>query len=558
MRVATVARPLAAAPGVAACGSLLPRMTPSDPPSPPPGDPSARRRRRWRRLLAVLALLAGLAAVDGFWIEPRLLLGRERFEIDLVPGRYRVVHLSDLHILPERRLYDRLLRRVAAEEPDLILVSGDLVADVHDAERLEERARDAARWVSRLRPVAPVLAVQGHSEYLGEVISILADGGVEWVSNEGRRIGPGGEGILLLGLNQQVGLDADRVAPRVFSLGPLEAGGGTVLVARSEHRRNRYLSYDPQPRRAGDLAREGGPFAWSGYDASVSLRVEEAPSGAGLAVHSRYALGENRAIRLARAKGWPGDTGNFALTFDGSAPETAEGESQLDTGVSPEPGRWYRLRLVTEVLPDRLEVRGRVWPEGEEEPGEWQAWAVDRSVRRVERGTVALWTWGEGTTAYRDLRVVEDGRTLLDAPLDGTGGGGPELPAGFLDGARATRLALALARSPEVPPGTPRVVLTHTPGPVVEAAERGVRLVLAGHTHGGQVRLPFFGALVTRSEIGRRYDRGLFDWPHGAAGAQGAAGAGGDDTLLYVNAGVGTSILPVRFFDPPVYAVFDF
>lgn len=527
-------------------------MSASDTPSPAPRTRSA---RRWRRVLAVLALAAAIAAVDGFWIEPRLLLGRERFEIDLVPGRYRVVHLADLHVLPRRSLYDRLLRRVAAEEPDLILVSGDLVADAPSAEELQERARDAARWVSRLRPVAPVLAVQGHSEYLGEVISILADAGVEWVSNEGRTIGPGGDGILLLGLNQQVGLDADRAPPRVFSLDALEPGGETVLVARSEHRRNRYLSYDPEPDRAGDLARESGPLAWSGYDASVSLRVEEAASGAGLAVHSRHAVGENRAIRLARAKGGAGDPGTFALTFDGSAPETEDGESgrsRLDTGVSPAPGRWYRLRLVTEVFPDRLEVRGRVWPEGEEEPDEWQARAVDRSVRRVERGTVALWTWGEGTTSYRDLRVEDGGRTLLDAPLDGSRGGAaePELPPGFLDGARATRLALALARSPQVPPGTPRVVLTHTPGPVVEAAERDVRLVLAGHTHGGQVRLPFFGALVTRSEIARRYDRGLFDWPDGAAD--------GTDTLLYVNAGVGTSIVPVRFFDPPVYAVFDF
>lgn len=62
-------------------------------------------------------------------------------------------------------------------------------------------------------------------------------------------------------------------------------------------------------------------------------------------------------------------------------------------------------------------------------------------------------------------------------------------------------------------------------------------------THGGQVRLPFVGALITRTAIGRRYDRGLFTWPGAANGAE--------PTLLYVNAGVGTSILPVRFFDPP-------
>jgi predicted MPP superfamily phosphohydrolase len=529
--------------------------------------------RRGRLALAVLALLAVAAIVDGFLVEPRLLLGRDRIELDLVPGRFRVVHLSDLHIRPGVGLYDRLLSRIAAEEPDLVLVSGDLVADVHEFDLLQERARDAATWVSRLRPVAPVLAVQGHSEYLGEVVSILADGGVEWISNEGRLIGPAGDdgpggGILLLGLNQQAGVDAGQVPPPVYSVGPPEAGAAPALLARSERRRNRYLSYDPHPglRSAGepaDLAAEAGPLAWSGYDASVSFRVLDDGSAAGLAVHSSYPVGQNRAIRLARAKRRAEDSGTFGLTFDGSAPETADGASrltrvcQLDTGVSPEPGRWYRQRRRTAGLPDRMEVRGRVWPEGEGEPVEWQAWAVDRSPRRVESGTVALWTWGEGTTAYRDLRVVErgpQGRTLLDAPLDA--GDGPDgLPAGFRDGARATRLALALARSPEVPPGTPRVVLTHTPDPVVEAARNDVRLVLAGHTHGGQVRLPFFGALVTRSGIGRRYDRGLFTWPE-VAPERGPADR--PETLLYVNAGVGTSILPVRFFDPPVYAVIDF
>lgn len=511
--------------------------------------------RHLRRSLAVLALAAALAAIEGFWIEPRLLLGRDRVELDLVPGEFRVVHLSDLHIQSKPGLYDRLLRKVAAEEPDLVLVSGDLVADVHETGLLLERAREAAQWVSRLRRVAPVLAVQGHSEYLGEVVSILAAGGVEWISNEGRLIGPDGRPILLLGLNQQVGFDAGEAPPPVFSLVPPESPGGEGgLVARSDARRNRYLSYDPLPPE-GDLSSGAGPLAWSGYDATVSVRIDRPESGAGLVVHSRYSLGENRSIRLARAKGWPGDSGNFALTFDGSAPDPAE--TRLDTGVSPEPERWYRLRLRTEVLADRLEVRGRVWPQGEDEPSEWQAWAVDRSPLRVERGTVALWTWGEGVTAYRDLRVEKEGRMLLYAPFDGSGRieeeegpGSPPLPAGFRDGARATRLAMALARSPAAPPGTPRVVLTHSPDPVVEAARRDVRLVLAGHTHGGQVRLPFYGALVTRSSIGRRYDRGLFRWP-----------GDGDDptaTLLYVNAGVGTSILPVRFFDPPVYAVFEF
>jgi hypothetical protein len=313
--------------------------------------------------------------------------------------------------------------------------------------------------------------------------------------------------------------------------------------------------------------------------------VDREETGAGLAVHCRHPLGEDRLIRFARARGHrraerggrAGDSGTFALSFNG----TGASGGEADSGVAPEPGRWYRLRVRTEVEPGRVVVRGRAWPEGEEEPAGWQAWLEDRSPYRIEAGTVALWTWGEGTAAFRDLRVLgDDGRVLLEAGLRGeaareSGGsaGGPdqgeapasagarrdgvwapgseELPAGFRAGARGTRLALALARSPELPAGTPRIVLSHTPDAVEEAARRGIDLVLAGHTHGGQVRLPFLGALTTRSAIGRRYDRGLFTWPADPPRPDGAG------TLLYVNAGVGTSILPVRFFDPPVYAVID-
>ena len=59
-------------------------------------------RRRWPRvLLAVVVLAAALAALDALWIEPRLLLVRDRVEVDLVPTAgasrqeepYRIVHL---------------------------------------------------------------------------------------------------------------------------------------------------------------------------------------------------------------------------------------------------------------------------------------------------------------------------------------------------------------------------------------------------------------------------------------------------------------------------------
>lgn len=90
-----------------------------------------------------------------------------------------------------------------------------------------------------------------------------------------------------------------------------------------------------------------------------------------------------------------------------------------------------------------------------------------------------------------------------------------------------------------VPEGIPRLVLEHQP----DAAEtpeivHGPRidLMLSGHTHGGQVRLPLIGAPVTMSRYGQKYARGL---------AQGPA------FPVVVSRGIGMSFLPVRIGVPP-------
>jgi len=55
------------------------------------------------------------------------------------------------------------------------------------------------------------------------------------------------------------------------------------------------------------------------------------------------------------------------------------------------------------------------------------------------------------------------------------------------------------------------LLLYHSPDLIHEAAELEVDLYMGGHTHGGQLRLPFYGAMVTGSIYGRRYVSGLFE-----------------------------------------------
>jgi predicted MPP superfamily phosphohydrolase len=85
-----------------------------------------------------------------------------------------------------------------------------------------------------------------------------------------------------------------------------------------------------------------------------------------------------------------------------------------------------------------------------------------------------------------------------------------------------------------------RLGLTHSPEPRVldRFAADGYDLIMAGHTHGGQLRVPLYGALVTNCGLDRSRARGASRW--------------GAHTWLHVSAGLGTSpYAPVRFACPP-------
>ena len=88
-----------------------------------------------------------------------------------------------------------------------------------------------------------------------------------------------------------------------------------------------------------------------------------------------------------------------------------------------------------------------------------------------------------------------------------------------------------------------RLGVLHSPEPAImdRFAADGYDLLLAGHTHGGQLRVPGYGALVTNCGIDRGRVSGLSMHPE-------ISPAGGNTAWLYVSAGLGTSPwAPVRF-----------
>jgi predicted MPP superfamily phosphohydrolase len=91
----------------------------------------------------------------------------------------------------------------------------------------------------------------------------------------------------------------------------------------------------------------------------------------------------------------------------------------------------------------------------------------------------------------------------------------------------------------KIPAGQTIIALTHNPD-IFPTIPPSVSLTLAGHTHGGQVNLPFVGRLIVPSDYGQKYAAGLIV-------EQGKS--------LFVTTGIGTSIFPVRFRVPPEIAI---
>jgi predicted MPP superfamily phosphohydrolase len=137
--------------------------------------------------------------------------------------------------------------------------------------------------------------------------------------------------------------------------------------------------------------------------------------------------------------------------------------------------------------------------------------------------------WRDAAETRRALRAVKV--VVLDNDAVSAG----PLAIGGLDDpfTHHDRLAATLRRLRTVPGA--RILLSHSPDPFPDVPS-DIGLMLAGHTHCGQIRLPLIGALSTMSDYGDRY----------ACGRINEAGK-----VLIVGAGLGTSILPLRLGAPP-------
>lgn len=144
--------------------------------------------------------------------------------------------------------------------------------------------------------------------------------------------------------------------------------------------------------------------------------------------------------------------------------------------------------------------------------GNHDVWYDRATVTRAleEAGAATLWN--------RNVVISREGGDVALAGLEDEMTGDPDF-AIALDGA---------------PADTDTIILSHSPDPFVEMP-RGPALMLAGHGHCGQVTVPFLGRPIVPLH-NKRFACGLVEE---------------NGERMYVTGGIGTSILPVRFLNPP-------
>lgn len=171
-------------------------------------------------------------------------------------------------------------------------------------------------------------------------------------------------------------------------------------------------------------------------------------------------------------------------------------------------GRFVEPEAIADVLRDLRATSGIITVLGNHD---W--WNDGERVTRALRGANI-------TVIENDVaRIERDGRAFWLAGIADLWTRRPDI-AGTLN---------------KVQSDDPVILLTHNPDIFPDIPAR-VSLTLAGHTHGGQVNLPFFGRPVVPSQFGQRFAAGLVRE---------------EGRTMFVSTGVGTSIIPVRFRVPP-------
>ena len=173
-----------------------------------------KRRHPVRKILLLLIVLLGVLCADS---GLRIVTTEHELAFADLPQEFdgwRIVQLSDLHGAQFGHSNARLLRRVSAAAPDMIVLTGDLADSEADLQPV-------AALLSALTEIAPVYYVSGNHEWseglTGTLQALMEDCGVRYLRNETELLQRGGAQIALVGVEDPNGWETQKMPDEVVA-----------------------------------------------------------------------------------------------------------------------------------------------------------------------------------------------------------------------------------------------------------------------------------------------------------------------------------------------------
>lgn len=482
-------------------------------------------------LVIAFLLISGILFLYARFIEPhRLVIENLKIPSSKFARQsdgVKIVQLSDVHIKSIGRYERKVIRTVNELAPDIIVITGDFFD--HPAIFARPRAKEfslqlehIAFFVSSLRAKHGVFLVRGNNDFSNDketsdlFLEKMARADIPVLTNSKRYITINGQQLCLLGVDYPE-FEDDRVTEFWVS-----GSSGNRFLESDYSRNNTYSHFFA----IDDSSR------WQNYTFTGRMRLTDPAKGSiGVTFYSQFYRGYDKFYRLRETAREP----NFRFSPHGT---NVTGGDQ-DTGIILKDDRWHWFKVAVHSDSNRAELRAKVWPDGSSEPVEWQAEAYDDSTTHLSGGTVGVWSSGGDYHHFDDLKVVADnGETLLLEDFeDEATGRNAENWVNFNHDHEAIPILMR-----HVDESCFTVLLAHSPDFMTWEKMDGIDLVLSGHTHGGQIRLPLLGAPLARISLGRKYMSGSHKF---------------GNTWLHVNRGIGTILLPMRFLCPPEITVIE-
>jgi predicted MPP superfamily phosphohydrolase len=455
----------------------------------------------------------------------------------------KIIQFSDLHFKSIGIREKRVRKIINQIKPDVIFFSGDFFNSI---EALENPIifKNAVEYLSSLFFKQHFFFIVGEDEYIYRdyLKKVLIDLNITVLDNEIYSFYYRNTRCNVIGVNpDNKDLDAFYSNDKYHRNNIIRFSKFLTLSELNKYQNYRFYV--------------GGPFTlkWQNYEINGQIQILSDNHTLGIAFYSQFPMGIYRSYFMEL------NPEKHVFCLNAIDNKNIYGSTCSELKIAPL--RSYKFRIISKSNSSITKIRAKIWDSTEKEPNQWQIDCYDSGKNKSSRGTIGfsslnsnlihhirvqMLDYDSNSTMFREgVREIplnlknkeiiprEEWMTLTD------------IKKLLYNKSRIDKPYLLEEKLKNIIGNNNlkgfNILLAHSPTIIKIAKNAGIDLVLSGHTHGGQIDIPLVDTFIHDSFEKHLLKGGLLSF---------------SGTNLYINRGIGTSIIPIRLNCRPEITLF--